>query len=251
MFDSSKKRHRLRIIIPGYATFNVYSDIASKTTALGPVSIASSVHEMEGWDVEVIDENNLRCHGPKTESGRADHDFLQRQRPADIIGLYGGLTSTIPRLYEIAAIYKKMGLTTITGGQHFIDENIPEALNAGIDYVIIGEGEETIRDLLLTLEKKGDVSSVAGIAYMQNGEIKYTLHREPITDFSKLPLPNFSLVRYAKIKTYPISRIRGCEMHCEFCTVKGKPRCASPERLMESISFLVETRDARNFFIVD
>jgi radical SAM superfamily enzyme YgiQ (UPF0313 family) len=40
-------------------------------------------------------------------------------------------------------------------------------------------------------------------------------------------------------------------MQCEFCTVKGKPRCASPERLLEAIRFLLETRDARHFFIVD
>lgn len=40
-------------------------------------------------------------------------------------------------------------------------------------------------------------------------------------------------------------------MDCEFCTVKGKPRYASPERLLERISFLLETKDARHFFIVD
>ena len=70
-------------------------------------------------------------------------------------------------------------------------------------------------------------------------------------DFDKLPLPDFSLVRYAKIKIYPVERIRGCGMDCEFCTVKGKPRYASPERLLERISFLLETKDARKFFIVD
>jgi radical SAM superfamily enzyme YgiQ (UPF0313 family) len=40
-------------------------------------------------------------------------------------------------------------------------------------------------------------------------------------------------------------------MDCEFCTVKSKPRYASAERLLERISFLLETRDARKFFIVD
>ena len=40
-------------------------------------------------------------------------------------------------------------------------------------------------------------------------------------------------------------------MDCEFCTVKGRPRHASPERLLEQISYLVETRRAKQFFIVD
>lgn len=218
---------------------------------MGPVCIASVVNEMEGWDVEVIDENNLSRYGPKSLSGGADHEFLQRTRPADAVGLYGGLTSTIPRLYEIARFYKERGIATIVGGQHFVEENIAEALRSHIDYVVIGEGEKTITELLKVFEGRQDKSSVRGIAYLEKGKIIYTPKREEITDFDKLPLPDFSLVRYAKIKLYPVERIRGCGMDCEFCTVKGKPRFASPERLLESISSILETKDARHFFIVD
>lgn len=50
---------------------------------------------------------------------------------------------------------------------------------------------------------------------------------------------------------YPVSRIRGCGMDCEFCTVKGKPRYTSPEKFLETIENIVETKDARHFFIVD
>ncbi len=251
MLDLSKKRHRLRIIIPAYPAFNIYSRIAKGTTALGPVCVASAVNEMEKWDVEVIDENNLRRYGPKSLSGGADHEFLQQLRPADAVGFYGGLTSTIPRLYQVAKFYKDKGVPTIAGGQHFVEENIVEALHSNIDYVVIGEGEETITELLRVLEGRQDKREVKGIAYLENGEVIYTPKREPITDFDKLPLPDFSLVRYAKIKLYPVERIRGCGMDCEFCTVKGKPRYASAERLLERISFLVETNDARHFFVVD
>jgi len=249
--DLSKKRLRLRIIIPAYPAFNIYSHIANKTTALGPVCVASAANEMQGWDVEVIDENNLRRYGPRSDSGGANHEFLQRQRPADVVGFYGGLTSTIPRLYEIARFYKDKGIVTISGGQHFVEDNIAEALNSCIDYVVIGEGEETIRELLWVMEGKLDANEVKGIAYLNNGQVILTPKREPLTDFEKFPLPDFSLVRYAKIKVYPVERIRGCGMNCEFCAVKGKPRNASCERLLECISNLLETNDARNFFIVD
>jgi len=251
MIDSSKKRHRLRIVVPAYPAFNIYSSIARITTALGPVSVASAVNEMEQWDVEVIDENNLRRYGPRNKDGGADHEFLQALRPADIVGLYGGLTSTIPRLYKLAAFYKDKGIVTIAGGQHFVKENIPEALSKGIDYVVIGEGEETIKELLNSIKNNTDVAGVKGIAYPDNGNIVYTPAREQLKDFDKLPLPDFSLLRYARINLYPVERIRGCGMNCEFCTVKGKPRCSSPERLLERISFLLETKDARHFFIVD
>ncbi len=251
VLDLSKKRSRLRIIIPAYPAFNIYSHIAHKTTALGPVCVASAAREMQGWDVEVIDENNLRKYGPRSDSLGADHEFLQGLRPADVVGFYGGLTSTIPRLYEIARFYKDKGIVTIAGGQHFIEDNIAEALHSGIDYVVIGEGEETIRELLQVIEGKLDVDKVKGIAYLNNGRVIVTPKREPLTDFEKFPLPDFSLVRYAKIKIYPVERIRGCGMDCEFCTVKGKPRHAPPERLLAQISFLLETQEARHFFVVD
>jgi radical SAM superfamily enzyme YgiQ (UPF0313 family) len=251
MFDVSKKRHRLRIIIPAFPAFNIYSHIAKRTTALGPVSVATSAHEMQGWDVEVIDENNLRRYGPKADSGGADHNFLEKERPADIVGLYGGLTSTIPRLYELTRFYKQREIPIIAGGQHFVEDNIAEALSCGVDYVAIGEAEETIKEFLEAMEGRRQIEKVGGLAYLKNGEVTSTSKREPLTDFNKLPLPDFSLLRYAEIKVYPVERIRGCGMNCEFCTVKGKPRFASPERLLESMQFLLETKDARHFFIVD
>ncbi|MFQ5681005.1 MAG: B12-binding domain-containing radical SAM protein [Candidatus Omnitrophota bacterium] len=258
---SLRKRRRLRIVIPIYPAFNIYSSIARTTTSLGPVCVASSAAEVPGWDVEVIDENNLRRYGPRGPDGGADHKLLQRIRPADVVGFYGGLTSTIPRLYEIAAFYKQQGVLTIAGGQHFLAENIAEALSSGIDYVVVGEGEETIKDILLAIDNKKGFGGIKGLAYFahngvgdlrqDNRNVVFTPSRPPLLDFDRFPLGDFSLVRYARISLYPVGRIRGCGMECEFCTVKGRPRPASPERLLENISLLLETRDARNFFIVD
>jgi radical SAM superfamily enzyme YgiQ (UPF0313 family) len=245
------KRYRLRIVVPAFPAFNIYSSIANTTTALGPVCVASAVNEIEGWDAEVIDENNLGRYGPRGNGGGADHELLQKQRPADVVGLYGGLTSTTPRLYELARQYKQHGVVTIAGGQHFVGENIAEALSSGVDYVVFGEGEYTIRELLQVVEGRRDPRDIKGIAYLQDGRVVCTPAREPLTDFEHLPYPDFSLVRYARIKIFPVERIRGCCMNCEFCTVKGKPRPASVERLLGNISYLVETHNARKFFIVD
>ena len=251
MMDSGGKRHRLRIIVPAFPAFNIYSRIARRTTALGPVRVATAVNEMAGWDAEVIDENNLGRYGPRAEAGGTDHERLQQQRPAEVVGFYGGLTSTVPRLYELARLYKQMGVTTIAGGQHFAGENLTEALSSGIDYVVLGEGEETIQELLQALAGRQDVRPIRGIAYRENGEVTCTPAREPLTDFDKFPFPDFSLVRYARIRVYPVERIRGCPMQCEFCTVKGKPRAASAERLLANISYLVESHNATHFFVVD
>ena len=245
------RRLRFRVIAPAYPAFNIYSRIARQTTALGPVMVATVVSRMDGWDVEVIDENNYRELGPKDDAGRPDHSTLQTIRAADVMGAYGGLSSTIPRLYELGRFYKKQGVTTIAGGQHFIGENIRDALDNGIDFVVVGEGEDTIRELLTAIREGGQPEQVPGIAFLRNGRMIQTAERPPITDFDRLPLADFDLVRYAKMRIYPINWIRGCGMDCEFCTVKGRPRSSSAERVVEQIASLVEARNARHFFILD
>lgn len=243
-------RRILRIIIPAYPAFNIYSSVACVTSALGPVSVATAVNDIAGWDAEVIDENNYRT-GPKDENGWPDHAVLQRIRPADVVGLYGGLTSTIPRLFEIAEFYKGLGVPTVAGGQHFVDDTIGEALGRGVDFIVLGEGEKTIGELLAHFDGLKDKAEIRGLAYLENGNVVRTPDAEQLTDFDELPIPDFSLVRYAGIKLYPVGRVRGCGMNCEFCTVKGRPRYASPERLMEQFASLYEKRGARWFFIVD
>jgi len=247
----SKQRHLVRIVIPAYPAFNIYSAIARKTSALGPICVATAASKMAGWTVEVIDENNYRRPGPKDRSGRPDHGVLQKIRKADFVGFYGGLTSTIPRVYELAAFYKSQGVTTIAGGQHFVQENIKEALDSRIDFVVIGEGEETIIELLDALGSNRDPATIGGIAFVKDGRLIRTTDRPQRTDFDELPLPDFSLLRYAKIKVYPVSWVRGCGMNCEFCTVKGKARYPAPEYVLGQVAALLERQNARHFFIVD
>ncbi len=242
---------RFRVVAPVYPAFNIYSGIARHTTALGPVLVATVVNRMADWEAEVIDENNYRRPGPRDENRLPDHRLLQAIRGTDAVGLYGGLTSTIPRLFELARFYRGQGVVTIAGGQHFVAENLPEAFANGIDYVVRGEGEETIVELLDAIREQRDPAGIPGLAFQRDGKLILTPERPPITDFSSLPFPDFGLVRYAKIKVYPLNWTRGCGMDCEFCTVKGRPRPSSPERLFEQVAALVETRQARDFFIVD
>lgn len=244
------RRSRLRIVCPAYPAFNIYSRPAKVMTALGPVCIATAVQDVPGWDAEVIDENNYR-RGPTDAAGRPDHDAMQRARPAAVVGLYGGLTSTIPRLYEIAEKYKGLGVRTIAGGHHFVDDNIEQALRNGIDVVVLGEGEKTIQELLTSFETGADLSDIRGIAFLRDGELCRTPAREPITAFDELPIPDFSVLRHARMKYYPVSGVRGCGMDCEFCTVKGRPRFAAPERMMEQITSIYEKWGGKVFFIVD
>ena len=244
-------RRRLRMVVPAYPAFNVYSGVARNMTALGPICVATAVNDVPGWDVEVIDENNYRRKAPRDGDGLPDHSALQKIRPADAVGLYGGLTSTIPRLLQIASYYQSIGVPTIAGGQHFVDDNVDEALRNGVDYVVGGEGEEVIKELLEVFDGTRSKEDVSGVAYLDgDGRVREST-RDPVADLDGLPVPDFSLLRYGRVRIYPVGRVRGCGMNCEFCTVKGKPRYASPERLMDQFMSLYEKQGAKRFFIVD
>lgn len=239
------------MVIPCFSHFNIYSSVAKYTTALGPILIASMVDKIPGWEAEVIDENNFR-HGPLyDENHHPDHKLLQQLHPADAVGFYGGLSSTVDRIYALAEFYHSRGCLTIAGGQHFVDENIADALFHHLDYLILGEGEIAIQELLLAIENNLSIADIAGIACRHEDKIFVGRMRDENVNLDSLPLPDFSLLRYAKISLFPVSWVRGCGMNCEFCTVKGKVRCPSVDYAMDQISSIYERMGATNFFIVD
>jgi radical SAM superfamily enzyme YgiQ (UPF0313 family) len=244
----NSRRYLMRIILPAFSFPNIFSKVAKVTTSLGPICVATAANKLEKWDVEVIDENNCGSRFcPKDVNGYPDHIKLQEERPADVVGFYGSLTSTIPRLYKLAALYKSFGVKTVTGGKHV--EHLPEeALGNNIDVVVLGEGENTIKDLLLAWQEGQSLEKVAGIVFRKAGEIIKTVKQPLINDFEEIPFPDFNLLRYAKLKVYPLGRIRGCNMNCEFCVVKEKVRCSPPQHIIHQIAYLVENRKARKFF---
>lgn len=237
-----------RIIVPAFPEINVFSRFAAKTTALGPVSVATAADKLWGWRAEVIDENNYR-RGPRDKDGLPDHEVLQKENPATVIGLFCGLSSTMERVWRLAEFYRHQGIIVIAGGWH-THYQPQESLNKGIDVVVHGDGEMVIREILEVAEKKESFSKISGISFLEEGRLK-TNPVEKAINLNNLPFPDFGLVRYAKLKTYPIGRIRGCSKHCEFCSVRGKPNWAESKHLFETVKWLVETRRAKTFFITD
>jgi len=240
-----------RMIVPAFPELNIFTRVANKMTALGPVVVATAASKLWGWRVEVIDENNCK-RAPKDVNGFVDHRILQAQSPAEVVGFYCGLSSTIPRVWKLAQLYKAMGVTTIAGGwhTHYAPE---ESLNRGIDIVVHGDGEMVIRQLLNCIAEGKTIENIACISFLDS-ESKYRTNTGEVSDganLNLLPYTDFGLVRFSKIKIYQIGRIRGCSRNCEFCSVKGKPRWASGQFLFDQVKWLVETRKAREFFIVD
>jgi len=233
-----------RLIIPQFPYFNIYSSISMPPW--GAMSVATCVGKFTDIDVEAIDENNYR--------GEIDHQAIQARRPAQYVGFYGGLTSTNPRLYAVAAQYKSMGVTTVAGGVH-INAMPQEALDNGIDYVVTGEAEHSLPDLLAALNEGRDPEKLQGLIFRRNGRTIDTGRREPLQNLDDLPDPDFSLLMNLKrkIRFIPVSRTRGCNFSCEFCSVKdylGPCRSAGPQSALRQFINHSE-RGANTFFVVD
>lgn len=239
-----------RVIIPVFPELNIFSKQAERTTALGPIMIATAANMNWGWRAEVIDENNYK--GPRDKEGLPDHRALQKDNPAIAVGFYCGLSSTIERVWKLAEFYQvEEGAFTIAGGwhAHYCPE---ETLVHNIDVVVHGDGEEVIGDIL-KIRKMGSSDVIPGISFWKNKE--EIRHNSPkmlaVSNLNCLPYPDFGLVKYAKLGYYPISRIRGCSQGCEFCSVTMKARWASPEHLFKTVDWLVAIRKAKKFFMVD
>lgn len=105
------------------------------------------------------------------------------------------------------------------------------------DYIILGEGEETLRELLIRLEQgQADLASVAGIAFRQGGVIQRTPDRPPL-DLATLPFPYPDLTPFAhRILYYEASR--GCPFRCSYCLSgweKTKLRALPLERVQTDL----------------
>ena len=93
------------------------------------------------------------------------------------------------------------------------------------DVIVIGEGEITALELIEALENKRSLSSVQGIAFMENGKCHITAERPLIQDLDEIPLPAwemFPMEHYSKLKfvnmvnsdlSAPVLSGRGCTFH--------------------------------------
>ncbi len=110
-----------------------------------------------------------------------------------IIGL-GGLSADYLFVRDAISMVRKIApdiLIICGGGLVSSDtEYILQVLHP--DFAVIGEGEETVVELVECIESGGNLESVAGIAYWKDGEPVYTPKRRPIPELDKLPFPDYS-----------------------------------------------------------
>ncbi len=134
----------------------------------------------------------------------------------------------------------KPDIKVIIGGPHASVLYREVANENGIDAVAIGEGEQTMLEIVeYWVRGKGDLADIKGIAYKSDGIIRVTSKRPAIDNPDRLPLPArdlFNISQYLWPNEILASR-GGCPFACRFCAVnniwEGKRRYRNPEKVVQ------------------
>jgi radical SAM superfamily enzyme YgiQ (UPF0313 family) len=148
---------------------------------------------------------------------------------------------------------------TILGGPIITSE--PELIFGALkpSFGVLGEGEETITDLLKTIESKKDLKKVRGIIFRESdGKVIKTPPRLPPKDLNSIPFPNYdafgieeqlnhittNYAYYANLsdntRAYPILGSRSCPFQCTFCYHDSRYRKRSLDNVMKEINLAVK-----------
>jgi anaerobic magnesium-protoporphyrin IX monomethyl ester cyclase len=197
---------------------------------LGTLYAASYLRE-RGYHVDLFD---AMLADSETEWDTA----LERRRPT-IAVLYEDNFNYLSKMcllrmrdaaFAMIGMARRRGCTVIVAGSDATD-HAQAYLDAGAQYVLIGEGEQTLAELLDHLHGRSaqpvDLERILGLAYIADGQLRITARRPDLKDLDALPFPAWDLVdidRYRSIwmehhgyYSMNVATSRGCPYHCNWC----------------------------------
>ena len=234
------------------ALVNVNTGFEGGILPLGLCSISAYLKLYGGiQDVVLLDSN---CQ-----------DIYMDFTPKDVVGI-SAVSQTLEEAISFAEFVKAKhpGVPVILGGVHI---STCPVLPACFDLGIIGEGEETMLELMrletLSVEK---IRAIAGVCYLEEGVTVVTEARAMIHPLDKIPLPdrsianmefylqNRQIIPYHTGRSLTIMSSRGCPFKCIFCSTKTHWhtfRGFSAQRVVDEIDLLVNYYQVEIIHIFD
>ena len=230
-----------------------------------------------------LKQNNYNCkiYDLAYDSLEKIKKILIREK-ADIIGITN-LTEGRYNAFKLFKLIRKIEKDTIVifGGHHptYMCDQLLENFN--IDFIVLGEGERKMLNLIRAINNEIPLESVEGIAYKRNGEIIKNLSKKDyfIKDLDILPFPfsedqiellriyypsikiipqqgnNVSLYRNEYKRSIGIISSRGCPFNCQFCSTTlfwgTRYRFRSPKNVVDEIEFYYKKFGFRDIQFLD
>ena len=185
-----------------------------------------------------------------------------KQHHADIIGISCFCSARHKQAHLLAQIAKGLGATVIMGGNY--PTNSPQEALSVSDYIVMGEGEETLYKLLRAIEEDIGFNEITGIGY--KGYI--IPKKDYIQDLDTIPFPDYKkldIERYYELgmsqslegnkRFFTLFTSRGCPNQCIYCSAHNvfgyKNRVRSIENVLSEIDWLIKDYGLEELLIQD
>ena len=163
------------------------------------------------------------------------------------------LTNMREAAFKMAKLAKERGCTVIVSSSDSTD-HYEKYIEQGADFIILGEAEATLLELVNNLEKEQkDISSIAGLAFRQNDCIVKTPKRSVLKDLDSLPLPAWDLIDIEPYRqswmnsagyfSMNMGTTRGCPFKCNWCAKPiygNRYNSRSPQNVVQELKMLKE-----------
>lgn len=173
------------------------------------------------------------------------------------------LTTMREAAFKMIKYGKENNCTVIVCSSDSTD-HYEEYLNKGADYVILGEGELTLLELIQKIEGQKSTDDVNGLCYLKDDKVVKNPKREVLKELDFLPLPAWDLVdvdAYRKIWnkaghefTLNLATTRGCPYKCNWCAKPiygNRYNSRSPQKVVEEIKYITQNFGVTKFWMCD
>jgi radical SAM superfamily enzyme YgiQ (UPF0313 family) len=254
---------------PAVETFRFSS--LSITPPLGLAYVAGAL-DAAGHDVRLVDavteapHQHTRYFRGYLVGLRADQIVELLPDDPKLVGITVVFTHEWPSIVRLIEAIKARfpGVPVVLGGEHVT--SMPEfcLLTSPADYLVLGEGEETLLELVDALDRGTPPAELVGVAYRDGDEAVVNARRARTLDIDDIAPPAWHLVdldtyhenrwmggMYSSTKSVPILATRGCPYQCTYCsapnmwTPRWIPR--DPKKVVDEIEHYMQTMGARNF----
>ena len=226
--------------------------------------LAAAVLRDEGYDVALFD-TNLR------DDPREIIPVLKQHVPKYVVLYDDGfnyltkmcLTNMREAAFVMSAESKQHGCTVIVSSSDAAD-HYDKYFDHGVDYIVKGEGEETLKELIAILEKGEVPATLPGIVYRNNSDSVVTSARPLLRNLDELPLPAWDLVNIESYRSIwlmhhgyfslNLATTRGCPYKCNWCAKPiygNRYTSRSPSHVIKEIEYLINNFSPDHFWMSD
>lgn len=225
---------------------------------------AASLMRKNNYSVDLFDVNLLK-------NPLAIQSVLEVKKPNYLVIYDDGfnyltkmcLTKMREACFEMIAFGKKQNCTVIVCSSDATD-HYKEYLEKGADFIIQGEGELSLLELINTIEKGNEIETVNGIVYQKKGVVTINPKRAVLENLDQLPLPAWDLIDIDAYKriwaksnqpfTLNLATTRGCPFKCNWCAKPiygNRYNAHSPEYIVNEIAYLQKKFGVNRFWMCD